>query len=240
MADTVPNAIARALPLMDAPESPVVDHGYLDLLERSDKAPGLVQALWASDFGSALYDPGQALMRRFFSFTRLPESFLRLPPGGHALDVGSGPGNMTAALGRKVGPEGLALGVDVSEPMLRRAVSAETAPNVGFLRADARTLPFHDASFDVATSLSVLQLIPDPLSVMDEMGRVLVPGGRLALMIPTVRGTLFDRLNSLVGYRAGLRFFEPEEIAQRLHGAGFATVYSRQHGQLLWVHACKK
>ena len=57
-------------------------------------------------------------------------------------------GNVTASLARAAGPGGLALGVDISEPMLSRAVAAQAGPNVGFLRADAQRLPFRDATFD--------------------------------------------------------------------------------------------
>ena len=62
------------------------------------------------------------------------------------------PGNVTASLARAAGPDGLALGVDISEPMLARAVDAQAGPNVGFLRADAQQLPFRDATFDAVTS----------------------------------------------------------------------------------------
>jgi trans-aconitate methyltransferase len=56
---------------------------------------------------------------------------------------------------------GLALGVDISEPMLARAVSAEAGPQIGFLRADAQRLPLRDETVDAVVSVAVLQLIPD-------------------------------------------------------------------------------
>jgi len=118
---------------------------------------------------------------RFVGAWQLPIDWLEIPVGGVALDVGSGPGNITAALARAAGPEGLALGIDISEPMLSRAVSAEAKPNVGFLRADAQQLPFRDETFDAATSLAVLQLIRHPVVMMKEAARVLRPGGRLVI-----------------------------------------------------------
>ena len=69
-----------------------------------------------------LYDNAQALARRLVSAWQLPIDWLNIPAGGVALDVGSGPGNVTASLARAAGPDGLALGVDISEPMLARAV----------------------------------------------------------------------------------------------------------------------
>ena len=77
-------------------------------------------------------------------------------------------------------PDGLALGVDISEPMLARAVRAEAGPQVGFLRADAQRLPLRDQTIDAAVSIAVLQLIPDPAATLSEIARVLRPGGRLA------------------------------------------------------------
>ena len=110
---------------------------------------------------------------------------MNIPPGGIALDVGCGPGSVTASLARAAGPDGLALGVDISEPMLARAVRAEAGPKIGFLRADAQRLPLRDETVDAVVSIAVLQLIPDPAAALAEMARVLRPGGRLAVMVPT-------------------------------------------------------
>ena len=106
------------------------------------------------------YDNAEAFGRRLLSVWQLPIDWLNIPSGGVALDVGSGPGNVTAALARAAGPNGLAVGVDISEPMLARAVNAQAGPNVGFLRADAQQLPLRDETVDAAVSLAVLQLIP--------------------------------------------------------------------------------
>ena len=126
-----------------------------------------------------LYDNAQAISRRLISAWQHPVEWLNIPPGGTALDVGSGPGNVTASLARAAGPDGLALGVDISEPMLARAVRAESGPQVGFIRADAQRLPLRDNTVDAVISLAVLQLIPDPAAALAEMARVLRPGGRL-------------------------------------------------------------
>src|SRR5437763_3081915 len=112
----LPVALQRALPLFASPPADVeASRGYLDLLGgQTDQSTSPIQSLWASDIGARLYDPVQALTRRFFTPTRLPASALRLPSGAHVLDVGCGPGNITAQLGRAIGSSGLALGLDVS------------------------------------------------------------------------------------------------------------------------------
>src|SRR6202011_1797835 len=191
---TLPPALRRALELLtEPPAEPDVSKGYLDLLgERpADETAlpantGAIQRLWASPVGSLLYDNAQAFARRFFTFWQQPTEWLNIPAGGTALDVGCGPGSVTAQLGRATGSDGLALGVDISEPMLTRAVHAHARPNIGFMRADAQQLPLRGETVDAVVSVAVLQLIPDPAAALGEMGRVLRPGGRLAVMVPTI------------------------------------------------------
>jgi len=234
---SMPPALRRAMDLLiDPPGQPDVSNGYLDLLGTgSDAVPknsGAIQAAWASPIGSMLYDNAQALSRRVLSAWQHPVEWLNIPPGGIALDVGSGPGNVTASLARAAGPDGLALGVDISEPMLTRAVRAEAGPQVGFLRADAQRLPLRDNSFDAVVSIAVLQLIPDPAAALAEMARVLRPGGRLAVMVPTAgRAARFWRMLPNTGAHA----FDDDEIADILEDHGFASVRVKTLGVFQWV-----
>jgi arsenite methyltransferase len=233
-----PPALRRALDLLtDPPAEPDVSKGYLDLLgaagdETVAKNTGAIQAAWASPLGSMFYDNAQAISRRLISAWQHPVDWLNIPPDGTALDVGSGPGNVTASLARAAGRGGLALGVDISEPMLARAVRAEAGPHVGFIRADAQRLPLRDNTVDAITSLAVLQLIPDPAAALGEMARVLRPGGRLALMIPTVGGNarLFRILPN-----GGAHIFGDDEIGDILEDNGFASVRVKNYGTIQWV-----
>lgn len=238
MTTALPPALSRAIELFTEPPSdPDVSKGYLDLLgDQSSAAPprntGFIQAAWASGIGSLLYDNAQGFARRFLGAWRTPIDWLDIPQGGVALDIGSGPGNVTAALARAAGPEGLALGVDISEPMLARAVRAHAGPNVGFLRADAQRLPFSDAVFDTVTSLAVLQLVPEPASAVAEMFRVLRPGRRIAIMVPTV-GTLPPPLRLLPS--SGAHFFGEDELGDLFEEAGFEGVRTKTFGNVQWV-----
>ncbi len=237
---TVPPALQRALNLLaEPPAEPDVSKGYLDLLGTAsdeDDAParntGAIQAAWASPIGSFLYDNVQALTRRFIAAWQLPIDWLNIPPGGTALDVGSGPGSVTTSLARAAGPEGLALGVDISEPMLARAVRAASGPQVGFLRADAQRLPLRDETVDAAVSIAVLQLIPDPAATLAEIARVLRPGGRLAVMVPTLRPPFDLGLKLPTG---GAHLFGEDEIGDILEDHGFISVRSKSVGQMQWV-----
>jgi len=237
---TLSPALQRALDLLiDPPTEPDVSNGYLDLLGSSatdDDSParntGAIQAVWASSIGSMLYDNAQALSRRFVATLRHPIEWLNIPQGGVALDVGSGPGSVTASLARAAGPDGLALGVDISEPMLARAVRAEAGPQVGFLRADAQRLPLRDETVDAVVSIAVLQLIPDPTAALAEMARVLRPGGRLAVMVPIVRSLpmLWQKLPN-----GGAYVFGEDEIGDILEDHGFAAVRTKTIGTFQWV-----
>ena len=235
---SLPPALRRALDLLaDPPADPDVSKGYLDLLgaagdETVPKNTGAIQAVWASPIGSMLYDNAQAISRRLINAWQHPVEWLNIPPDGTALDVGSGPGNVTASLARAAGPGGLALGVDISEPMLARAVRAESGPQVGFIRADAQRLPLRDNTVDAITSLAVLQLIPDPAAALAEMARVLRPGGRLALMIPTVGSTarLWRNLPNV-----GAHIFDNDEVGDILEDNGFTSVRVQNYGTIQWV-----
>jgi arsenite methyltransferase len=239
---SLPPALRRALDLLaDPPAEPNVSKGYLDLLgtrsaddEAVAKNTGPIQAAWASPIGSMLYDNAQAFSRRLINAWQLPIDWLNIPPGGVALDVGSGPGNVTASLARAAGPEGLALGVDISEPMLARAVRNEAGPQVGFIKADAQRLPLRDNTIDAVVSTAVLQLVPNPTTALVEIARVLRPGGRLAIMVPTVgRAARFWQMLPNVGAHV----FDDDEIGDILENNGFVSVRVQTYGMFQWVRA---
>lgn len=235
--DGVDTALTKALKLLaDPPADPDVSKGYLDLLGRDadagERNTGTIQAIWASRVGSLVYDNTQAALRKVATAWQLPLEWLSVPVGGVALDVGSGPGNVTAALGRAAGPGGLALGVDISEPMLARAVRAEAGPNVGFLRAGAQRLPFRDESVDAVVSVAMLQLIPDPAVALAEMVRVLRPGRRMAVMVPTA-GPAARLINVLPN--AGARVFGADELGDELERLGLAGVRTTTVGTVQWA-----
>ncbi|GGR24605.1 methyltransferase domain-containing protein [Streptomyces roseolus] len=105
-----------------------------------------------------------------------------LRPGLDLLDVGCGPGTITADLAALVAP-GRVTAVDTSEEVLAkaRATAAERGlENVEFAVADVQALDFPDDSFDVVHAHQVLQHVGDPVGALREMRRVCRPGGIVA------------------------------------------------------------
>jgi SAM-dependent methyltransferase len=105
-----------------------------------------------------------------------------LRPGLDVLDVGCGPGTITADLAALVAP-GRVTGVDAAEDVLdkARATAAERGVrNVEFAVADVHALDFPDDSFDVVHAHQVLQHVGDPVRALREMRRVCRPGGVVA------------------------------------------------------------
>ncbi|WP_328906831.1 class I SAM-dependent methyltransferase [Streptomyces sp. NBC_00234] len=105
-----------------------------------------------------------------------------LRPGMAVLDIGCGPGTITADLAALVAP-GRVTAVDITDDILGRAaeVAAERGlDNVEFATADVHALDFPDDSFDVVHAHQVLQHVGDPVQALREMRRVCRPGGIVA------------------------------------------------------------
>ena len=102
--------------------------------------------------------------------------------GGRILDVGVGTGLSLSDYSRNV----KLCGVDISEPMLRKAqqrVRAQGLANVETLAVmDAKNLAFRDASFDAVVAQYVITTVPEPEATLDDFVRVLKPGGELILV----------------------------------------------------------
>jgi ubiquinone/menaquinone biosynthesis C-methylase UbiE len=228
------------------------DYGYLDLLgDRAPPSTGPVQDLMLSRVVPLVYERWwrPALGRLVVGLRgpsmadehRLARLLLGLRPGDRVLDVACGPGNFTRDFGRAVGEDGLALGIDASRTMLARAVR-DTPPamarSVGYVRADATRLPFRDGSFDAVCCFAALHLFADPFGGLDDMARVLAPGGRIAIFT-SCRTLPFPLrpLEALAGAASGMRMFERGEVARELRRRGFGDVRERVTGETQFVGA---
>ena len=100
--------------------------------------------------------------------------------GGAILDLPVGTGFFTVEMARR--HEGIVVGVDIAEGMVREAAGRD-APNLLAVQADAHHLPFEDASFRAVVCTNGLQVMPGLGPSLDEMERVLAPGGRLYVSV---------------------------------------------------------
>jgi ubiquinone/menaquinone biosynthesis C-methylase UbiE len=106
----------------------------------------------------------------------------RLPADAQVLDVGCGPGTITADLAARV-PDGQVTGIDAAEDVLalaRQEADRRGQGNVRFETGDAYRLAFGDGTFDVVHAHQVLQHLSDPAGALAEMRRVCRPGGLIA------------------------------------------------------------
>lgn len=113
--------------------------------------------------------------------------------GQHVLDVACGTGILTRVIAERVGTNGVVSGVDVNPGML--AVANRIAPEVEWREGDAEALPYEDDSFDAVLCQFGLMLFSSPKTALQEMERVLKPGGHLEVAV-------FGSLDDLPAYAA--------------------------------------
>jgi SAM-dependent methyltransferase len=106
--------------------------------------------------------------------------FAGVTPGQRVLDVGAGPGALTAVLAERLGANAVAA-VEPSEPFV--GALRERYPDVTVLHAAAESLPFEDGGFDTAIAQLVVHFMKDPVRGLSEMHRVTAPGGVVAATV---------------------------------------------------------
>lgn len=122
----------------------------------------------------------------FEPLTRMLITRLPLRPGQHLLDVACGTGIVARHAAPILGPTGLTIGVDLNSGMLdvaRTHTAAAEGAAMEWRQGDAASLPCLDASVDVVICQQGLQFFPDKTRALQEMHRVLRPGGLIGLCV---------------------------------------------------------
>lgn len=237
-----PGARQRAEQLPD-------DAPYLDLIEGDLDSTGPTQDLMRSTFVPQIYErywrPALGRVAKGVSGPGMAEEIriarllLGLSPGDRVLDIACGPGNFSRAFAAGVGESGLVVGLDASRTMLERGAAdlrRSGLRNLTLVRGDATALPFADDSFDGVCCFAALHLFADPFAGLDEMTRVLAPGGRIALMT-SVQRQLGPRgpLKPLTERISGMRVFEQQEVVEALDERRFGDLHQRLSGLVQFV-----
>jgi demethylmenaquinone methyltransferase / 2-methoxy-6-polyprenyl-1,4-benzoquinol methylase len=181
-------------------------------------------------------------------------------PGASALDVCCGTGDLALELRHRVGAAGRVVGLDFSTPMLALAEQKAAADGsaVEWVQGNALELPFADATFDAATVGFGIRNVADLERGIEEMARVVRPGGRVAILEITTPqrpplkwfySVWFDHLVPVLGTIAGdrdaytylpdsvRRFPAAPELAGMMHGAGLRNVrYVILAGGIVAIH----
>ena len=164
-----------------------------------------------------------------------PMLVAELREGETVLDLGCGGGIDVILAARRVGPDGFVHGLDMTEEMLalaRRNADTAGVENVDFVKGVIEELPLPDASVDVIISNCVINLSTDKTAVLDEMYRVLRPGGRLGISDIVAEDDLTPaeraERGSFVGCFAGA--LSRREYLDGLAASGFADA------QLTFTH----
>jgi arsenite methyltransferase len=188
----------------------------------------------AALFGEALYDaeqrgelPDAAALASLGCGN--PTAVADLREGDVVLDLGSGGGIDVILSGKRVGPTGIAYGLDMTDEMLALAqqnAREAGATNVHFLKGIIEAIPLPASSVDVVISNCVINLSTDKAAVLTEIARVVKPGGRIGISDVVAEDHLTTeqraQRGSYVGCIAGA--LSKSEYEAGLDAAGFEDI----------------
>ena len=158
-----------------------------------------------------------------------PTALAQLNAGDVVLDLGSGGGIDVLLSAKRVGPEGKAYGLDMTDEMLALANENKRkagVENVEFLKGEIENIPLPGGSVDVVISNCVINLSSNKDRVLQEAFRVLKPGGRFAVSDVVTQGDMLPEIRKSVlmwvGCLAGA--LEEREYRSKLAAAGFTQI----------------
>lgn len=211
---------------------------------------------------AGLYDRMNTVMTAglHHDWRRRAADLAAVPYGGQALDVATGTGDLALELARRVGPSGAVVGSDFSERMLTlaRTKAQGLGLPVRFEAGNALDLPYEDGSFDAATVGFGARNFSDLRRGLEEMSRVVRPGGRVVVLeittpdrppLSSLLELWFDRIVPRLGRVAGdsqaytylpqsvRRFPAPAALAEIMWRCGLRGIrWLRIAGGIIAIH----
>jgi len=161
-------------------------------------------------------------------------------PGDHVLDIGAGTGRLTLHLIDIVGPKGKVVAEDISDRMLELANYILNGRGAYFACSDACALSFKESSFDKIVCFSTFPHLYHPILALEEMFRVLRPGGKLLILHTCSSARLNELHASLGGIVSHDILPSALEMVPLLNRAGFESRKIVETDELYWVEAVKK
>jgi len=180
------------------------------------------------DRWSRNYDDGR--LSRWFQYTQnLAISFMSLQKDSKVLDVGCGTGFAVLRLVSMLS-DGKACGIDISSGMIEKAkanVTDDLRERVEFRQASSENIPYPTGEFDHVLCTNSFHHYPDPLRALQEMRRVLKPGGQVVVLenAPDLSWytRVWDHLFRIIE-RGHVRYYSSQELGELLNQGGFERV----------------
>ena len=211
---------------------------HVSELHDKERASGDFFDTWASGFEDRRISP-------WFQYTQsLAIDALGLRPDSRVLDVGCGTGFAVRQVATRVGA-GRACGIDISPAMIEQArarVPQALAARIEFREASSSSIPYENGAFTHILCTNSFHHYPEPVAVLREMQRVLVPGGRIAIFENAPDLSLYTRLWDLLlrtFERGHVRYYTSNQLKALLQQAGLVDLELhalrnefRKHGKL--------
>lgn len=159
----------------------------------------------------------------------LPTQFAEIKPGDVVVDLGSGAGNDVFIARKETGETGKVIGIDFTPAMIEKArQNAEKLGyhNVEFREGDIEKMPLSAELADVIVSNCVLNLVPNKAAVINEIKRVLKPGGHFSISDIVLKGNLPEAIQHAAEMYAGCvsGAIQKEDYLQLISDAGFSNI----------------
>ena len=194
------------------------------------------EAAWQAALRAARTYDEYHVRHMFGPWARVLLEHAALRPGERVLDLACGTGAVAREAASRVGAQGQVTALDLNPAMLEVARSHPPGagePGVAWTEGSALTLPFTDAAFGAVLCQQGVQFFPDPALALSEVRRVLVPGGRVLLLVSQAigRNPLYDCLNRAMLARTGIAAYaapfalgEAGQLEALLNDAAFHQV----------------